>query len=174
MTLEERWMDAALQEAMAALDEGEEPVGAVILDPETGTIFSRARNQTQTLNDPTALAEMLALTGLRQSAGDDLANFDFSDPERAAQEAARQALAGTENARNLALISTREPDWMCAGALLHFPEVKRVVFGAPHPKRMAEHPPSALMKYAGLSVTGGVMEWRCAELFRKFNLRRKN
>ena len=176
MTLEERWMDAALQEALAALDEGEEPVGAVVLDPEGGVIFSRARNQTRALNDPTALAEMLALTGLRQDAGDELAGFDYSDPERPVrpENAAREALSSLKAAAQLTLITTREPDWMCCGAVLHFPEIRRVVFGAPHSKRLNAQPPSALLIEAGLEVSGGILERRCMELLRKHQTRKSS
>ena len=53
-------MDAALEEARAAGDRGEVPVGAVVVSP-SGKILARAGNRTRELNDPTAHAEMLAI-----------------------------------------------------------------------------------------------------------------
>jgi len=57
---DEYFMKQALVEARAAADEGEVPVGAVIVC--NNQIIARAHNQTERLNDPTAHAEMLAIT----------------------------------------------------------------------------------------------------------------
>ncbi|MFG0318366.1 MAG: tRNA adenosine(34) deaminase TadA [Planctomycetota bacterium JB042] len=99
---DERWMAKAIREAVVALDSGEVPVGAVIV--AAGTLVARAHNQVRTLRDPTAHAEMLAIT---------------------------QAAAALENERlaTATLYVTLEPCAMCAGALVQA-RVDRVVFGA--------------------------------------------
>ena len=55
------YMQAALKEAFAAQELDEVPIGAVIVDDETGKIIARAGNRTRTMNDPTAHAEILAI-----------------------------------------------------------------------------------------------------------------
>lgn len=95
------FMRVALKEAAYALEEGEVPVGAVIV--KNGKIIGRGHNQRETLNDPTAHAEMIAIT---------------------------QAAAHLENWRlaGATLYVTLEPCPMCAGALVNA-RMKRVVFG---------------------------------------------
>lgn len=101
-------MDIALEEARAAAGRGEVPVGAVIVDGETGDVVARAGNRTEELNDPTAHAEMLAI--------------------RAAAEArAEPRLPGCD------LYVTLEPCAMCAAAI-SFARIRRVYFGADDPK----------------------------------------
>lgn len=95
-------MAAALEEARAAGDRGEVPVGAVVV--VDGQILSRAGNEREALNDPTAHAEVLAL--------------------RAAAET-----MGTWRLEDATLVVTLEPCPMCAGALVGA-RVRRVVFGA--------------------------------------------
>lgn len=101
-----RFMQMALKEAEAAAVEGEVPVGAVIT--RDGRILGRAHNQRETLTDPTAHAEIIAIT---QAAG--------------ALEAWR--LEGAT------MYVTLEPCPMCAGALV-LARVKRLVYGAADPK----------------------------------------
>ena len=101
-----RFMQMALKEAEAAAVEGEVPVGAVIA--RDGRILGRAHNQRETLTDPTAHAEIIAIT---QAAG--------------ALEAWR--LEGAT------MYVTLEPCPMCAGALV-LARVKRLVYGAADPK----------------------------------------
>ncbi len=100
-------MKLALTEARKAGQKEEVPVGAVIV-AETGSILSAAHNQTITLSDPTAHAEILAL-----------------------REAARKI----QNYRllNTTLYVTIEPCMMCMGAIIHA-RVSEVVFGACDPK----------------------------------------
>ena len=62
----EKYMREALKEARRAWDEGEIPIGAVVVCE--GRIIARAHNQTETLHDPTAHAEMLAMTAATPSA----------------------------------------------------------------------------------------------------------
>jgi tRNA(adenine34) deaminase len=101
------FMQIALGEAEAAFDEGEIPVGAVIvLDNK---VIAKAHNLTQTLNDVTAHAEMQALT----------AAFHH---------------LGAKYLNDCILYVTLEPCVMCAGALF-WAQIGKVVYGAPDPKR---------------------------------------
>ena len=99
-------MSAALKEAQKALDEDEVPVGAVIV--HNGRIIGRAHNQIKLLKDPTAHAEMIAIT---------------------------QAAAYLKNERLLecAVYATIEPCSMCAGAMV-LARIKRLVYAAADPK----------------------------------------
>ena len=99
-------MKEALKEALNALDDNEVPIGAVIVHKDK--IIARAYNQRERLKDPTAHAEMIALT---------------------------QASAYLENWRlnDTTLYVTIEPCIMCAGALVNA-RVKRLVYGADDPK----------------------------------------
>jgi len=99
-------MLAALDEAARAAEEGETPVGAVIV--HQGRIIARAHNQRETLKDPTAHAEMIALT---------------------------QAAAYLEDWRltGCTMYVTLEPCPMCAGALV-LARIERLVYGPSDPK----------------------------------------
>lgn len=97
-------MRIALEEAQAAADRGEAPIGAVVVDPETGEVIARAGNNPISAHDPTAHAEILAL--------------------RAAAQA-----RGSYRLTGLTLVVTLEPCAMCAGAISHA-RIGRVVFGA--------------------------------------------
>ncbi|MBU2526615.1 MAG: nucleoside deaminase [Bacteroidetes bacterium] len=101
------FMKQALKEAQAAFDEGEVPVGAVVV--VDNTIIARAHNQTERLTDVTAHAEMIAITSA--------ANY-----------------LGGKYLTGCTLYVTLEPCVMCAGAL-YWSQLSRVVFGAPDPKR---------------------------------------
>lgn len=101
-----RYMDAALDEARLAEGEDEVPIGAVVvLD---GRIIARAHNRTRTLRDPTAHAELVAIS-----------------------EAARAI--GAMRLPGALVYTTVEPCFMCAGALLHA-RVARVVWAVRDPK----------------------------------------
>jgi tRNA(adenine34) deaminase len=99
-------MQVALREAEKAFEAGEVPVGCVIV--HGGKIIARAHNQRETLKDPTAHAEMIALT-------------------QAASALEAWRLKGCE------LYVTLEPCPMCAGALV-LARIDRLIFGAPDPK----------------------------------------
>jgi tRNA(adenine34) deaminase len=102
MTPHRKWMKAALREAQRASDAGEVPVGAVvILD---GQIIGRGHNMVERLQDPTAHAEMIAIT------------------------AASDTIGG-KWLENATLYVTLEPCPMCAGAIV-LSRLKRLVFGA--------------------------------------------
>lgn len=99
---DEHYMREALKEARKAFDEGEIPVGAVVVC--RNKIIARAHNQTERLNDATAHAEMLAVTAA--------ANY-----------------LGSKYLDECTLYVTLEPCPMCAGAL-HWSQLQRLVFGA--------------------------------------------
>ena len=103
----EHLMDAALEEARLAEQAGETPIGAVLVSRD-GHIVAASRNQSITLNDPTAHAEIMCL----RMAGKRLGNY---------------RLPGT------ILAVTLEPCLMCVGALIHA-RVDGVVFGARDPQ----------------------------------------
>ena len=100
-------MALALEEARAAFQADEVPIGAVLYGPD-GHVLARAHNRTRTDCDPTAHAEVLAL--------------------RAGAER-----LGYQRLEGCTLFTTIEPCFMCAGALLPA-RVERVVFGARDPK----------------------------------------
>lgn len=97
-------MRIALEAAQAAADAGETPVGAVVVDPETGEVVAVGANQPISSHDPTAHAEIVAL-----------------------REAARKR--GNYRLTGLMLVVTLEPCAMCAGAISHA-RIGRLVFGA--------------------------------------------
>lgn len=104
---DERFMRMALDEAIIAAEEGEVPVGAVVVC--NGRVIARTHNLTERLKDVTAHAEMQAIT----------------------------AAAGYLNGKYLpecTLYVTLEPCPMCAAAL-RWAQIGRVVYGAPDPKR---------------------------------------
>ena len=139
-----RWMMVAIEEAEAAGDRGEIPVGAVVvLD---NRLLARAGNGSVSLNDPTAHAEVLAL---------------------------RAASASVSNYRlpGATLYTTVEPCPMCMGAALHA-RVGRLVYGCLDPKGGAAGSVVDLANNRRLnhhlSVTGGVLGADCGALLRQF------
>jgi tRNA(adenine34) deaminase len=138
-------MELALREAEAAFAESEVPVGAVIAHGERGVIAS-AHNQRETLTDPTAHAEMIAITQ------------------------AAQAL-GSWRLDGCALYVSLEPCPMCAGAIVQA-RLPVVVYGCTDPKAGACHTLYQITSDTRLnhrcSVLGGVLAERCAELLRTF------
>ena len=147
---DEAAMRLALAEARAAADEGEVPVGAVALFE--GRLVARAHNQRETLRDPTAHAEMLALT-------------------QAAAALGRWRLTG------VTLYVTLEPCLMCAGAMV-LARIDRLVFGAEDPKAGAVCSLYQVLSDPRLNhrvaVTGGVLAAECGGLLSEFFLRRRS
>jgi tRNA(adenine34) deaminase len=139
-------MALALDEARAAAERGETPVGAVILDPGTGEVIARAGNGPIAAHDPTAHAEIAVM---------------------------RLVAAKLENYRltDLTLVVTLEPCAMCAGAISHA-RIGRVVWGADDPKGGAVvHGPKFFAQptcHWRPEVTGGVMAQESADLLRGF------
>ncbi|HWO56221.1 MAG TPA: tRNA adenosine(34) deaminase TadA [bacterium] len=143
------FMKQALREAQRAFDEGEVPIGAVVV--KEGMVVGRGHNQTERLNDPTAHAEILALGAASE-------HFD-----------SWRLLDAT-------VYSTIEPCVMCAGALV-MARVKRVVYGAPDPKfggcvSIFKIPTDARLNHR-VDVVGGVMAEEAAELMRLFFAKRR-
>ena len=104
----ERFMAEALKEARRAREAEEVPVGAVIVDVESGRVVARAHNQRELLKDPTAHAEILAIT----QAADYYKSWRLTD---------------------CVLYVTLEPCLMCAGAIVQA-RIPEVVYGAVDPK----------------------------------------
>jgi tRNA(adenine34) deaminase len=136
---DEQYMRRALQEAQAAYDEGEIPIGAVVVCQDH--IIARAHNLTETLNDVTAHAEMQAIT-------------------MAANE------LGGKYLTDCTLYVTVEPCTMCAGAL-GWSQIPRIVYGCPDDKRgYTLLAPNAL--HPKCTVTAGVLEDECRQLMQQF------
>lgn len=134
-----RYMKMALDEASLAFEQGEVPVGAVVVC--RGRVIARAHNLTETLTDVTAHAEMQAITAA--------ANY-----------------LGGKYLSECTLYVTVEPCIMCAGAL-GWAQLGRLVYGAPDDKRGYQRfAPQAL--HPRTSVTTGVMEGECADLMKRF------
>lgn len=139
MSQDEQFMRKALNEAQAAYDEGEIPIGAIIVCRDR--IISRAHNLTETLNDVTAHAEMQAIT------------------------AAANALGG-KYLTDCTLYVTVEPCPMCAGAI-GWAQIPRIVYGAPDEKRgYRKFAPNAFHPKA--TVISGVLEEECRSLMQDF------
>lgn len=137
--IDERYMRRALAEAQLARDEGEIPIGAIIVSQ--GRIISRAHNQTERLHDVTAHAEMLAIT----AAANELGGKYLTD---------------------CTLYVTVEPCPMCAGAI-GWAQIPRVVYGAPDEKRgFRRYAPHVLHPKA--EAFGGVLEDECRTLMQSF------
>ena len=138
-------MNLAISEAAAAFQEEEVPVGAVLIS-ESGSVLASTHNQTISLSDPTAHAEILAL---------------------------RHAAKKIQNYRllNTTLYVTVEPCMMCMGAIIHA-RVSRLVYGARDPKWGAA---GTLYDFSAdkrlnhrLDVIPGVCEIECREILQRF------
>lgn len=133
------YMKAAFAQAQQALAEDEVPIGAVVVC--NGKIIAKAHNMTERLSDPTAHAEMIALTS------------------------ATSALGG-KYLKGCTLYVTLEPCPMCAAALA-WAQVERIVYGASDPARgYARFTPSLL--HPKTQVCGGVMEDECSEMIKEY------
>jgi tRNA(adenine34) deaminase len=147
MTEDERWMEFAIREAEQAYKRKEVPIGAVIV--HESRIIGKGFNQTETLNDPTAHAEMIAIT------------------------AAASAL-GSRRLENCSLYVTLEPCAMCSGAIV-LARIPRLVFGAPDPKAGAAGTLYNIVQDERLNhrvqLFPGVLEGRCGTLLKDFFLK---
>lgn len=134
-----RFMKMALDEAVRAFDEGEVPVGAVVVCK--GRVIARAHNLTEMLTDVTAHAEMQAVTAAANHLGGKYLN-------------------------DCTLYVTVEPCVMCAGAL-GWAQLGRLVFGAGDEKRgFQRFAPQAL--HPKTEVLQGVMADECSALMKQF------
>ena len=144
MTADELYMKEALKEARKAFEADEVPVGAVIV--HKGRIIARAHNQIKMLKDPTAHAEMIAIT---------------------------QAAAHLQSERLLdtAIYATIEPCSMCAGAMV-LGRVKKLVYGASDPKAGAAGSVVNITNNKRLNhrvdIKKGVLEEECAAILQEF------
>ncbi len=141
---DEEFMREALAQAEAAREEGEVPVGAVvILD---GGLIARGRNAVIGSSDPTAHAEIVAL-----------------------REAAR--VVGNYRLTSATVYSTLEPCAMCAGAIVHA-RIARLVYGARDPKAGAVETHFGICTAEFLnhqvSVEGGILEAECRRVLQSF------
>jgi len=138
-------MEMALDEAEQAEDEDEVPIGAVIVSFEKGVI-ARAHNQREQLHDPTAHAEMIAIT----QAAEALKSWRLE---------------------NCVLYVTLEPCPMCAGAIVQA-RIPLVVYGALDPKAGACHSLYQLTNDERLNhraqTIGGVLAERCGAILSRF------
>jgi tRNA(adenine34) deaminase len=137
-------MRIALAEAEAALAETEVPVGAVIVQHDR--VIASAHNQREQLRDPTAHAEMIAIT---QAAG----------------------ALGSWRLENCTLYVTLEPCPMCAGAILQA-RIPVVVYGAPDPKGGAVHTLYQLLSDPRLNhrpqIVSGVLQEQGGQILTRF------
>jgi len=140
MVSDEIYMREALKEARQAWDQGEVPIGAVIV--AGGRIIGRGHNLTERLNDVTAHAEMQAFTAA--------ANF-----------------IGGKYLHNCTLYVTIEPCVMCAGAA-YWTQISRVVYGARDPKRGFSNLERSDVLHPRTTLTGGILESECAALIASF------
>jgi tRNA(adenine34) deaminase len=136
---DEYFMKEAIKEAHKALEEGEVPVGAVVVANQK--IISKAHNQTQLLNDVTAHAEIVAIT------------------------AASSAL-GAKYLNDCTIYITLEPCLMCAGALM-WSQIGKVVYGASDDKRgFMKYGKEVL--HPSTKLEFGMMHNECASLLTDF------
>ena len=136
---DEHYMKQALEQARFAYEEGEVPVGAVVVSNKK--IIARAHNQVERLKDPTAHAEVLAIT------------------------AANNAM-GSKYLEDCTLYVTLEPCAMCAGALF-WSQVSRVVFGAHDAKRGYQRFDKSIL-HPKTEVVSGIMAEESQKLLNDF------
>jgi tRNA(adenine34) deaminase len=140
----DHWMRFALDLARQAFEEGEVPVGTVIV--HDSRIIGTGYNQREQLGDPTAHAEMIAIT-------------------QAAEE------LGSWRLENCTLYCTLEPCPMCAGAIVQA-RISTVIYGATDPKAGACHTLFQITNDPRLNhravVLGGVMQDECRSLLQDF------
>ena len=144
MNEDEKWMKIAISEANLANDEGEIPVGAVII--QNNKLIVKAHNQPIINHDPTAHAEVEAL----RKAGRKLKNYRLSGST---------------------LYVTLEPCAMCLGAMMHA-RIERIVFGASDPKTgvcgsKADLTSETFFNHR-IKVQGGVLEKETKNLLQSF------
>ena len=141
---DEYFMKKALQEAEAAFEKGEIPVGAIIVIEDR--IIARAHNLTELLNDVTAHAEMQAITAA--------ANF-----------------LGGKYLINCTLYVTLEPCQMCAGAL-YWSQISKIVYGARDEERGCINLKTKL--HPKTKIEGGIMKEDASKLLKRFFIEKRN
>lgn len=143
-------MELALQQAQLAAEQGEVPVGAVLVDADN-QLLACAHNQPISASDPTAHAEVVAL----RDAAKKLNNYRLV---------------------NSTLYVTLEPCVMCVGAMVHA-RVKRLVYGAVEYKTGAIESACQLLQTTRfnhtIEVSSGVLQERCAAILSDFFAQRR-
>ncbi len=139
LLMDDKYMREAIREAMTAASEDEVPIGAVVVC--RGRVIARGHNMTERLNDPTAHAEMIAITAATEAVGGKYLN-------------------------DCTIYVTVEPCPMCAGALA-WSQIGRVVYGAQDPKRGFSMFSPSLM-HPKTEIVSGVMEDECGALVTDF------
>ena len=139
---DEYFMNEAFKQAEIAFEEGEVPVGAVVVC--NNKIVAKAHNQTERLNDSTAHAEILALTSA----------FNY---------------LGAKYLPDCTLFVTLEPCTMCAGAL-NWSQIGKVVYGATDPKRGYKRlvTKKEQVLHPKTDIITGVLEKQCGDLVSAF------
>lgn len=144
------YMGEALRQARRAWEQGEVPIGAVIV--HQGRIIARACNQVETLLDATAHAEMLAITQAESVLGD----WRLTECD---------------------LYVTKEPCCMCAGAMVHV-RLRRVIFGCHSPKDGAGGSLLNLLAHPKLNhqcdIISGIRHEECAAYLQQFFRERRS
>jgi tRNA(adenine34) deaminase len=144
MTEDERWMEFALREAEQAYKRKEVPIGAVLI--QDGRIIGKGYNQIETLHDPTAHAEMIAITAAAMH-------------------------VGNRRLEQCTLYVTLEPCPMCAGAIV-LARLPRLVYGASDPKAGACGTLYNIVQDSRLNhrvdVAPGVLEKKCSAILKDF------
>lgn len=139
MTEDEKYMAEALLQARMAAFEDEVPIGAVVVC--RGRVIAKGHNMTEALHDPTAHAEMIAITS------------------------ATEALGG-KYLQDCTLYVTMEPCPMCAAAL-NWAQISRIVYGASDPARgFSLYTPSLL--HPKTQVVSGVLSDDCSALVKDY------
>ena len=145
----ERFLGEALAEARLAADKGEVPVGAVVV--RKGQIIGRGHNQVESLRDPTAHAEILAIG----AAGGQGESWRLDDAT---------------------LYVTLEPCTMCSGAIL-LSRVGRIVFGATDPRAGAVVTTARVLEgnpyQHRVEVVGGILAEECGAILTDFFQKRR-
>ncbi len=141
---DERWMESAIKEAEQAYKRKEVPIGAVVV--HDGRIIGRGYNQIESLQDPTAHAEIIAIT-------------------------AAATYLGSRRLEECTMYVTLEPCAMCAGAIV-LARIPRLVFGAPDPKAGACGTLFNIVQDPRLNhrveLVPGILEPRCGGLLSDF------
>jgi tRNA(adenine34) deaminase len=150
LKVQQYYMQEALKEARKAFQEEEVPVGAVIV--HQGKIIARGHNQIERLKDPTAHAEIIAITSA--------ANY-----------------LGIKWLNRASLYVTIEPCSMCAGALV-LARIKNLYFGASDPKTGACGSVVNIVNHKKLNhrikVTKGILQAECSSLLKGFFKKKRN
>ncbi|MFO7898178.1 MAG: tRNA adenosine(34) deaminase TadA [Planctomycetota bacterium] len=146
---DETYMTEALRQAALALEDDEVPVGAVIV--RDGRVIARAHNQRELLRDPTAHAEMIAITQAAES-------------------------VGGWRLERCTMYVTLEPCAMCAGAVV-LARLPRLVYGAADPKAGAvgslyDIPRDGRLNHT-VQVTAGVLADECGRILSEFFRRKR-